>query len=166
MANSRSSCCPQATTLPASLPRVFGCEQRIPRSLKPGRNLRHLRQWRRARRNRNRHRIAHQRSFLAADQPPESFNLFNRLNRRFQLTDDGTMSNAARFNYRNKAHWNQLLPCLFPGADEFHEGHECLRSSAIAVCSENVVLKTSPSAAKARLGWASPSGIYSRRISI
>src|SRR5947207_816164 len=29
----------------------------------------------------------------------ESFNLFNRLNRRFQLTNDGAMSTAARFNY-------------------------------------------------------------------
>ena len=36
----------------------------------PVTTVRHLRQWRRARRNRNRHRIAHQRSFLAADQPP------------------------------------------------------------------------------------------------
>ena len=32
----------------------------------------------------------------------ESFNLFNRLNRRFQLTDDGIMSNAAQFNYGTK----------------------------------------------------------------
>ena len=32
----------------------------------------------------------------------ESFNLFNRLNPRFQLTDDGAMSNAAQFNYGTK----------------------------------------------------------------
>ncbi|HKW17393.1 MAG TPA: TonB-dependent receptor [Terriglobales bacterium] len=32
----------------------------------------------------------------------ESFNLLNRLNSRFQLTDDGAMSNAASFNYGTK----------------------------------------------------------------
>ena len=32
----------------------------------------------------------------------ESFNLFNRLNRRFQITDDGLLSNAASFNYGTK----------------------------------------------------------------
>ncbi|HEV2698836.1 MAG TPA: TonB-dependent receptor, partial [Terriglobales bacterium] len=32
----------------------------------------------------------------------ESFNLFNRLNRRFQLTDDGLMNNAASFNFGAK----------------------------------------------------------------
>src|SRR5581483_10276284 len=32
----------------------------------------------------------------------ESFNLLNRLNSRFQLTDDGAMSNAATFNYDTK----------------------------------------------------------------
>jgi hypothetical protein len=39
---------------------------------------------------------------LKVDFTAESFNLFNRLNRRFQLTDDGIMSNAARFNYGTK----------------------------------------------------------------
>jgi hypothetical protein len=33
---------------------------------------------------------------------PESFNLFNRLNRRFQLTDHGIMSNAALFKFGTK----------------------------------------------------------------
>ncbi len=32
----------------------------------------------------------------------ESFNLFNRLNSRFQLTTDGAVSNAAQFNYGTK----------------------------------------------------------------
>jgi len=32
----------------------------------------------------------------------ESFNLFNRLNRRYQLTSDGALSNAATFNYGTK----------------------------------------------------------------
>jgi hypothetical protein len=32
----------------------------------------------------------------------ESFNLFNRLNSRFQLTSDGAISNAAQFNYGTK----------------------------------------------------------------
>ena len=36
---------------------------------------------------------------LKVDFTAESFNLFNRLNQRFQLTDDGALSNAARFNY-------------------------------------------------------------------
>jgi len=32
----------------------------------------------------------------------ESFNLLNRLNRRYQLTDDGALSNTAQFNYGSK----------------------------------------------------------------
>jgi len=32
----------------------------------------------------------------------ESFNLSNRLNRRFQITDDGLMGNAARFQFGTK----------------------------------------------------------------
>jgi hypothetical protein len=32
----------------------------------------------------------------------ESFNLFNRLNSRFQLTEDGAISNAATFNFNTK----------------------------------------------------------------
>jgi hypothetical protein len=32
----------------------------------------------------------------------ESFNLLNRLNRRFQVTDDGALSNTAQFNYGSK----------------------------------------------------------------
>jgi hypothetical protein len=35
---------------------------------------------------------------LKLDFTAESFNLFNRVNRRFQLTDDGIMSNAAQWN--------------------------------------------------------------------
>jgi hypothetical protein len=34
--------------------------------------------------------------------PAESFNLFNRLNRRFQITDDGITNNTAQFNYGTK----------------------------------------------------------------
>jgi len=44
---------------------------------------------------------------LKLDLSAESFNLFNRLNRRFQLTDDGAMSNAAQFNYGTKG--NNIL---------------------------------------------------------
>jgi len=32
----------------------------------------------------------------------ESFNLLNRLNRRFHFTDDGARSNTAQFNYGTK----------------------------------------------------------------
>jgi hypothetical protein len=39
---------------------------------------------------------------LKLDFTAESFNLLNRLNRRFRLTDDGIMSNAAQFNYGTK----------------------------------------------------------------
>ena len=39
---------------------------------------------------------------LKLDLTAESFNLFNRLNRRFQLTDDGILSNAAQFHYGTK----------------------------------------------------------------
>jgi hypothetical protein len=31
-----------------------------------------------------------------------AFNLFNRLNRRYQITDDGLMSNQAQFNFGTK----------------------------------------------------------------
>jgi hypothetical protein len=44
-------------------------------------------------------RTIYRRSRLKVDFTAESFNLFNRLNRRFQLTDDGALSNAAQFNY-------------------------------------------------------------------
>lgn len=43
----------------------------------------------------------------------ESFNLFNRLNRRFQITDDGLMSNAAAFNYGTKVVKNQYYPAYY-----------------------------------------------------
>lgn len=39
---------------------------------------------------------------LKLDFSAESFNLFNRLNPRFQFTDDGALSNAAQFNYGTK----------------------------------------------------------------
>ncbi len=32
----------------------------------------------------------------------ESFNVFNRLNRRYQITDEGLMSNQAQFNFGTK----------------------------------------------------------------
>jgi hypothetical protein len=42
------------------------------------------------------------RNGLKLDFTAESFNLFNRLNRRFQLTDDGLVSNASQFNFGTK----------------------------------------------------------------
>jgi hypothetical protein len=39
---------------------------------------------------------------MKLDFTAESFNLLNRLNKRFQLTDDGALSNAAQFNYGTK----------------------------------------------------------------
>ena len=42
------------------------------------------------------------RKSVKLDFTAESFNLFNRVNPRFQLTDDGVMSNAAQFNYGTK----------------------------------------------------------------
>jgi CHASE1-domain containing sensor protein len=41
----------------------------------------------------------------------------NRLNRRFQLTDDGIMSNAARFNYGTKHIGINYFSALLPGAN-------------------------------------------------
>lgn len=38
---------------------------------------------------------------LKLDLTAESFNQFNRLNRRFQLTDDGIIGNAAQVQLRN-----------------------------------------------------------------
>jgi hypothetical protein len=43
----------------------------------------------------------------------ESFNLFNRLNRRFQLTDDGSLSNAATFNYGTKKSGIKYFPAYY-----------------------------------------------------
>ena len=47
-------------------------------------------------------RRIHLRKGMKLDFTAASFNLFNRLNRRFHLTDDGSMSNAAQFNYGTK----------------------------------------------------------------
>jgi hypothetical protein len=43
----------------------------------------------------------------------ESFNLFNRLNRRFRLTDDGSMSNAAQFQYGTQHVGNNYYPAYY-----------------------------------------------------
>jgi hypothetical protein len=43
----------------------------------------------------------------------ESFNLFNRLNRRFELTDDGALSNAAQFLYGTKQIGSQYYPAYY-----------------------------------------------------
>ena len=43
----------------------------------------------------------------------ESFNLFNRLNRRFRLTDDGAHEQCRAIQLWNSTHWNQLLPAYY-----------------------------------------------------
>jgi hypothetical protein len=43
----------------------------------------------------------------------ESFNLFNRLNSRFQLTSDGAVSNAAQFNYGTKVIGIRHFPAYY-----------------------------------------------------
>jgi len=43
----------------------------------------------------------------------ESFNLFNRLNSRFQLTSDGAVSNAAQFNYGTKVIGIKYFPAYY-----------------------------------------------------
>jgi hypothetical protein len=43
----------------------------------------------------------------------ESFNLFNRLNSRFQLTSDGSASNAAQFNYGSKIIGIRYFPAYY-----------------------------------------------------
>jgi hypothetical protein len=43
----------------------------------------------------------------------ESFNLLNRLNRRFQLTDDGSIGNAAQFNFGTKHIGNKYFPAYY-----------------------------------------------------
>ena len=43
----------------------------------------------------------------------ESFNLFNRLNARFQLTDDGAISNAALFQLNTKKITNNYYPAYY-----------------------------------------------------
>ena len=49
----------------------------------------------------------------------ESFNLFNRLNRRFQLTDDGALSNAAQFQYGTKQAGNRFYPAYYQVPNNF-----------------------------------------------
>jgi hypothetical protein len=43
----------------------------------------------------------------------ESFNLFNRLNSRFQLTSDGAVSNAAQFSYGTKVIGIKYFPAFY-----------------------------------------------------
>jgi len=43
----------------------------------------------------------------------ESFNMLNRVNRRFTLTDDGAMSNAAQFNYGTKHIGIRYFPAYY-----------------------------------------------------
>jgi len=43
----------------------------------------------------------------------ESFNLFNRLNRRYQITDDGLMSNQAQFNFGTKRLGINYFPAYY-----------------------------------------------------
>jgi outer membrane receptor protein involved in Fe transport len=43
----------------------------------------------------------------------ESFNLFNRLNSRFQFTEDGAVSNAARFNFGTKNTGINYFPAYY-----------------------------------------------------
>ena len=43
----------------------------------------------------------------------ESFNLFNHLNARYQITDDGLMSNAASFNYGTKKIGINYFPAYY-----------------------------------------------------
>jgi hypothetical protein len=43
----------------------------------------------------------------------ESFNLFNRLNRRYQTTDDGLMNNQAQFNYGTKKLGINYFPAYY-----------------------------------------------------
>ena len=49
----------------------------------------------------------------------ESFNLFNRLNRRFQLTDDGALSNAAQFVYGSKQIGSRFYPAYYQVPSNF-----------------------------------------------
>ena len=43
----------------------------------------------------------------------ESFNLFNRLNSRYRITDDGLMSNQAQFNYGTKKLGINYFPAYY-----------------------------------------------------
>lgn len=43
----------------------------------------------------------------------ESFNLFNRQNRRFQITDDGVMSNTAQFKFGTKRQGINYFPAYY-----------------------------------------------------
>jgi len=36
------------------------------------------------------------------------------------LTDDGSVSNAAQFNYGTPAHWRQILSCVLSGSNQLH----------------------------------------------
>ena len=43
----------------------------------------------------------------------ESFNLFNRLNARYRITDDGILGNAATFNYGTKKLGINYFPAYY-----------------------------------------------------
>jgi len=58
-------------------------------------------------------RKLYSRKGLKLDFTAESFNLFNRLNRRFRLTDDGAMSNVAQFQYGTQHVGNNYYPAYY-----------------------------------------------------
>ena len=62
------------------------------------------------------------RKTLNLDFTVESFNLLNRLNRRFRLTDDGIISNAARFNFGTKYIGINYFPAYYQVPTNFMKG--------------------------------------------
>ncbi len=50
---------------------------------------------------------------LSLEFTAESFNLFNRMNRRFQFTDDGAMSNTAQFQFGTKHIRGRYYPAYY-----------------------------------------------------
>ena len=64
----------------------------------------------------------------------ESFNLLNRLNRRFQITDEGLLSNAARFKFGTKHIGINYFPASYQVPTNFMRATNAIRAAAGAVC--------------------------------
>ncbi len=78
-------------------------------------------------------RKLHSRKGVKLDFTAESFNLFNRLNRRFRLTDDGAMSNAAQLQYGTQHVGNNYYLAYYQVPTNFMRATSAYAPATVAV---------------------------------
>jgi hypothetical protein len=71
----------------------------------------------------------------------ESFNLFNRLNARYQITGDGLIGNASTFNYGTKKLGINYFPAYYQVPTNFMTSNQRLRSAPASVCPASRILE-------------------------